>query len=122
MTNKLDRITLGSVRNINNDENLRKEGEVNFKLYSKLEYFEFQRESFYDLRIKGKLSSGENIWSQHIASSKKIPTREQFLEEVNDDLRQMNSYLAEAKLGRRFPHFWLHKIEGILYKEQTKNC
>ena len=113
----LDRISIGPLEN---EENLENNGKVSFKLHvSRNEgpYWPWKYFDFYSIR--GYNSNGEQIWGQHTGENKLVD-KQTFLKQVNEDLTQMNSYLAEAKLGKRFPHFWLHKIEGILYKEQTK--
>ena len=117
MENKLDRIMIGSLEN---KENLEEKGKVCFNLYVEIgEYSVFQRKFINSYGITGKLSSGEKIWGQHIGCRKR-PDKQEFLKEVNDDLNQMNCYLAETEYSKRFPTFWLHKVKGILYKEKTK--
>jgi hypothetical protein len=115
MKQKLDRISIGPLEN---DEPLEHKGKVTFNLHVQRhegpywpdwKYFDFYS-------IRGYNSNGEKIWGQHTGENKLVD-KQTFLKQVNEDLAQMNSYLAEAKVGRRFPHFWLYKVEGVLYKE-----
>jgi hypothetical protein len=108
----LDRITMGNPIIPENGLFLENKGKVTFKLCHD-GHFSFN--PYYILR---KSSKGEIVSADWISQTK--VGKEEFLSEVNEDLSQMDSYLSEAKIVRRFPHFLLYKVKGILYKETEK--
>jgi hypothetical protein len=119
MTNKtLDRISLG---HFENKEGLEKKGKVSFKLYvSRNEGPYWPNNQYFDFySIRGYNSNGEKIWGQHTGENKLVD-KQTFLKQLNEDLAQMNGYLAEAKYSKRFPAFWMHKIKGVLYQEKKE--
>ena len=113
MRSSVDKILIGSI----NDENLEKKGEICFKRYS--EKKEHLNESSYYLNfIIGKRLHEEEFWNQGMGALTKSVSKQRFLEAVNEDLSEMNSYLAEAKYSN--PFFGRQKVKGILYKEITE--
>jgi len=116
MGNKLDRIT---IRKLDSEKDLEKKGRVCFKLHVNRNVGPYIGNEYLDsYYIIAKLSSGEKVFDQSIMY-KKLIDKQKFLNEVNDDLTQMNCYLAETQYSKRFFTFGLHKVKGILYKKIT---
>jgi hypothetical protein len=122
MTNMtLDRISMGNPIIPENGLFLENKGKVTFKLHVNRNTGPYWPDDRYvdQYAIRGKDSSGKQIWGQGTGETELVD-KQTFLKQVNEDLSEMNGYLAEAKYGRRFPAFWMHKVEGVLYKETEK--
>jgi hypothetical protein len=117
----LDRITMGNTMIPEDGLVLENKGKVSFKLHVNRNTGPYWPDDHYvdQYAVRGWDSKGEQIWGQG-TGERKLVDKQTFLKQVNEDLSQMNGYLAEAKLGRRFPHFWLYKVKGVLYKETEK--
>ncbi len=110
----IDRITLESLEG---REDLRKIGEICFKLHLKFEGKDCWDRSHYMKYVSGKLFNGE-LFSRSVLSNrlvKKVDETE-FLEEVNKGLVRGKGYLSEAKYSN--PIIGKKRVKGILYEEK----
>jgi len=121
----LDRISMGSFENTDDKKVLDNRGKICFNLHRHRNGRPCIDGEYMDhYFIIGKLSKGKVAFDQSIPQRELID-KQTFLKEVNDDLAQMDCYLAQAEyskgLPKRFPIFGFHSVQGILYKEYPRN-
>jgi len=110
----LDRISIGNFENTDDKKVLDNRGEASFSLHWDKHF------AYTPYYIVGKLTHGGIVSSQCIPQTKSIGKQE-FLKEVNDDLAQIDCYLAEAKYSKVFTILGVHNIKGVLYREYPRN-
>jgi hypothetical protein len=121
----LDRISMGDFISPEDGKILDKRGRICFNLHVNRGGGPQIKGIYTDhYFIIGKLSKGGIAFDQDIPQRELID-KQTFLKAVNDDLAQVDCYLAEAEysngLPKGFPVFGLHSVQGILYKENEIN-
>jgi len=110
----LDRISMGRFENNDEKKVLDNRGEAFFKLNYD------NHIAYKPYYIVGKLNHGGIISSGSVPQTKMM-SKQEFLKEVNDDLSQIDCYLAEAKYSKVFTILGMHKVKGVLYREYDRN-